>query len=319
MSLARALSGWLLTGACLVAANATPAADAPSGDAPFNLGEIAAGVFVHYGRPLPLDVPGHDDIANIGFILGRRCVAVIDTGGSVRIGRALRRAVSAHTALPVCYVINTHAHVDHVLGNAAFRDARPQFVGHALLAEALTRSRPLFLATYASDLDAPPSAAQIIGAERSVAVGSSLDIDLGGRRLTLHAWPKAHTDCDLTVYDAGSGTLWAGDLLFVGRTPAVDGSITGWLQAIDALVAMPGVRHLVAGHGEARGASAAAFAPERAYLQAVLEGVRADLARGTPLQDAVKDVDPAGRSDWLLWDTVHPRNVARVYQELEWE
>src|SRR6202011_1293017 len=29
------------------------------------LNEIAAGVFVHPGKPLPLDAPGHDDIANI--------------------------------------------------------------------------------------------------------------------------------------------------------------------------------------------------------------------------------------------------------------
>jgi hypothetical protein len=24
-------------------------------------------------------------------------------------------------------------------------------------------------------------------------------------------------------------------------------------------------------------------------------------------------------SGWLLWQEVHPRNVARAYQELEWE
>jgi hypothetical protein len=25
------------------------------------------------------------------------------------------------------------------------------------------------------------------------------------------------------------------------------------------------------------------------------------------------------KSGWLLWSDVHPRNVARAYQELEWE
>jgi quinoprotein relay system zinc metallohydrolase 2 len=279
--------------------------------------EIARSVFVHIGRPLALDAPGHDDIANIGFIAGARCVAVIDSGGSVRIGRALRSAITEHTRLPVCYVINTHVHVDHVLGNAAFVDAHVQFLGHALLGDALARSRDFFLRNYAGDLDAPASAAQIVGPDRSVPLGSDLELDLGDRALRLHAWPKAHTDCDLTVYDEATGTLWAGDLLFIERTPALDGSINGWLAAIDTLARIP-AKHVVPGHGPVSEDLPAALAPERRYLQRLLEGVRAAIAEGKPLQEAIEQVNPA-HSGWLLWDATHPRNVARAYQELEWE
>jgi len=76
----------------------------------FSMNEIEPGVFVHAGQPLPLDLPGSDDIANIGFIVGAKCVAVIDTGGSVRIGRELRAALRSRTQTPICYVINTHVH-----------------------------------------------------------------------------------------------------------------------------------------------------------------------------------------------------------------
>ena len=126
-------------------------------------------------------LPGHDDIANIGFIVGKRCVAVIDTGGSMRIGRALRAAIRQRTRLPVCYVINTHVHVDHVLGNAAFEQDRPKYVGHAALAAAITRSRDFFLQHYPQDLDPPASAAQIIGPDTTVQ--QTLELDLGGRSL----------------------------------------------------------------------------------------------------------------------------------------
>src|ERR1700744_760169 len=50
----------------------------------FNLTHPAPGVFGHQGSQLSLGAPGHDDIANIGFIVGSSCVAVIDTGGSGR-------------------------------------------------------------------------------------------------------------------------------------------------------------------------------------------------------------------------------------------
>ena len=39
--------------------------------------------------------------------------------------------------------------------------------------------------------------------------------------------------------DRATGTLFLGDLLFMGHLPALDGSISGWLEAIDALVPDP--------------------------------------------------------------------------------
>jgi quinoprotein relay system zinc metallohydrolase 2 len=296
------------------------ATDAEAGDvrASFEVNQVAAGVFAHVGKALALDAPGHDDIANNGFVLGKRCVAVIDTGGSVSIGRALREAVRRHSSLPVCYVITTHVHVDHVLGNVAFKDAGAEFVGHALLSDALLRSRDFFLKNYAGDLDAPVTAQQIIGPELRVPIGTDVTLDLGDRRLTLHAWPKAHTDCDLTVYDAQTRTLWTGDLLFVRRTPVVDGSIKGWLTALDSLARMD-VQHVIPGHGPVSGDLGAALAPERRYLQALLDEVTAQISHGESLQEALKAPDPVDKANWLLWDEAHHHNVARVYQELEWE
>ncbi|MGH8231689.1 MAG: quinoprotein relay system zinc metallohydrolase 2 [Steroidobacteraceae bacterium] len=282
----------------------------------FSVQPVAPGVYVHLGRALPLDAPGHDDIANIGFIVGRRCVAVIDTGGSMRIGRALRASVRAHTRLPVCYVINSHVHVDHVLGNAAFQPDHPRFVGHVRLAAALARSRDFFLHQYGADLDPPASAAQIVAPDLPVA--STLELDLGDRRLQLRAWPTAHTDCDLTVFDLQTQTLWTGDLLFRGRLPALDGSASGWLDVIAQLRQQPAA-HVVPGHGPLSEQLAAALAPEQRYLQALLDGVRAQLAHAGSMQDAIAQVAADQRPDWLLWDSTHPHNVARVYQQLEWE
>jgi quinoprotein relay system zinc metallohydrolase 2 len=295
---------------------ACPLAFAADSGAGFNLSEVSPHVFVHKGRQLALDVPGHDDIANIGFIVGEKCVAVIDTGGSVTIGRGLRAAIAKHTALPVCYVINTHVHVDHVLGNAAFLGGGVSFVGNALLGDAIARSRDFFVKEYASDLDPPPNGRQVIGPDRLVEREATLD--LGARPLVLRAWPTAHTDCDLTVYDPKSGTLWTGDLLFRERLPALDGSLKGWLSALDELTRMK-VKLAVPGHGPPARDLGAAIAPERRYLEALAAGVRDELARSQPLRDAIERVAATEKPRWALWDTVHPNNVVRAYEELEWE
>jgi quinoprotein relay system zinc metallohydrolase 2 len=282
----------------------------------FNLSEPVPGVFVHTGRLLALDAPGHDDIANIGFVIGEKCVAVVDTGGSVRIGRELRAAIVRHTSLPVCYVINTHVHVDHVLGNAAFQSDHPRFVGHARLADAMARNRSFFVREYPNDMDSPANEVQVIGPD--LLVEHETTLDLGGRQLLLRAWPTAHTDCDLTVYDPKSGTLWTGDLLFRERLPALDGSLTGWLRVLDELSRMR-TRLAVPGHGPLARDLAAAIGPERRYLEALADGVRGELQAAKPPQDAIEHVAAAEKSRWAMWDIVHPHNVMRAYQELEWE
>ncbi len=54
--------------------------------------EIAPGNFVHRGHDDVATRENGGNIANIGFIVGTRCVAVIDTGGTLDEGRALRIA-----------------------------------------------------------------------------------------------------------------------------------------------------------------------------------------------------------------------------------
>ena len=59
----------------------------------FNLTEIAKNNYVHTGNHASIEGIGNDDIANIGFIVGNNCVAVIDTGGSIKTGEKLKNTI----------------------------------------------------------------------------------------------------------------------------------------------------------------------------------------------------------------------------------
>ena len=150
------------------------------------------------------------------------------------------------TDRPVRWVINTHVHPDHVLGNAAFAEApaRPTFVGHARLPAALAARAPYYLNALRRDLGQSPGPGAIV--QPDTTVEQATELDLGGRVLALRAWPTAHTDNDLTVYDRRTRTLFASDLLFAEHLPVLDGSLRGWLavmgelRGLDVAVVMPG-------------------------------------------------------------------------------
>src|SRR5712671_1944928 len=107
--------------------------------------EIASGIFVHNGVHEEASAANEDAIANIGFIIGDDAVAIIDPGGSSAEGNGLRAAIRARTDHRIRYVILTHVHPDHIFGAAAFRDDRPDFVGHAKLPGALAQRGGYYL------------------------------------------------------------------------------------------------------------------------------------------------------------------------------
>jgi len=277
---------------------------------------IAAGLYVHRGAQADPSPANHGAIANIGFIVGSNCVAVIDTGGSPPVGRALRSAIRAVTPLPICYVINTHVHPDHVFGNVAFEADRPEFVGHAKLAAAMQARGRSYVAALKRVLGPDAADATLIAPTR--AVTGETELDLGGRTLRLRAWPTAHTDHDLTVFDERTGTLWLSDLLFVERIPVVDGSLRGWLDVLAELKRVP-VRHVVPGHGPVRSDWPAAGAAQERYLRHLLVETRAALRAKKTLPEAVATVGSGERGRWLLFDAYHRRNVTAAFAELEWE
>jgi len=175
--LTAALAVLLMAASPLCANQAAAQGEAP---APFAVVEVAPGVFVHQA-PYALALPRNlGFVGNAGFIIGADAVAVVDTGGSFKAGQQLKAAIAARTDKPVRYVINTHMHPDHVLGDAAFVAPGVTFIGHRNLPEALAARADSYVeATRRLVGDEGAAGTRVVLPDETVTAPRTLD--LGGR------------------------------------------------------------------------------------------------------------------------------------------
>lgn len=282
----------------------------------FAIEDVGNGIYVHHGQHLDIDEGYQGDICNISFVVGERGVAVIDTGGSLKVGKQLREAIKQVTDKPILYVINTHVHPDHIFGNAAFVQDKPQFVGHAKLGAAMQLRQEAYDKLNIRYLGADAEGSEVV--KPTLLVKAPMDLDLGGRTLKVTPYPNAHTDTDISVLDSKTGTLFTGDLLFIERTPVIEGDIKGLIAAIDVLKTYP-VKQVVPGHGPVAKDWIAALNNEQRYLNTLLTDIRANIKNGGDMGKAMDTAAASEKDKWLLFEIANRRNVNTLYPALEWE
>ena len=223
---------------------------------------------------------------NVTVIGGERGLVVVDTHASQAAGRRLVEDLRRQVGTEVVAVVNTHDHLDHVLGNAALREAFPDvaLVAHQDAAAAL--------AAYAGgegtqdDLDAEMVASVPVVPETTFS--SVHVVDLGDRAVELVHPGRGHTAGDLVVRVEGADVLVAGDLVEESGVPAFgpDSHPMSWPLSLDLVLGLVGEQTLVVpGHGNPvdRG-----FVEEqRSAIGVVAETIRDLSGRGVPVTDAL--------------------------------
>jgi quinoprotein relay system zinc metallohydrolase 2 len=285
----------------------------------FMLESLGNGVYVHHGEHLDIDDGYTGNICNISFVVGERGVAVIDTGGSLKVGQQLRATIQKITDKPILYVINTHVHPDHIFGNAAFLTDKPKFIGHEKLEQAMHTRKDGYDKLNQRYLGADAKGTDIVAP--NIAIKSVETLDLGGRQLKVTAHPNAHTNTDITVEDSKTQTLFTGDLLFVERTPVIEGDIKGLIAMLDTLKTYS-FKQVVPGHGPVQKTNqdgVVAMNNAQRYLNVLLTDIRASIKKGDSMQAAMGTAAASEKDKWLLFDIANRRNVNTIFPALEWE
>jgi glyoxylase-like metal-dependent hydrolase (beta-lactamase superfamily II) len=241
---------------------------------------------------------------NIVVFSGTDGAVVIDTGFSTRAIPELKRLIAGWSAPGIKYVVNTHAHGDHVAGNAMAPS--PQSI--------ITAAS---LAGGGAGLPVTKQAGPLTGRSGRT-LPAPYALRTGGAEIQLIPRPGLHSDADLIVFFPAQSVVDMGDLLLSQSVPAV-GDISGYLAFLeDVLDVFPENATFICGHG--RDLDSAGVRAYRDTLKAMVEIIRANVAAGRTAEQMVKDdVLKAYKTkfsllDFLPADTLIPRVVSALQQ-----
>ena len=102
---------------------------APASAGDFEIQKLSEGVYAAIRKQPPLFSFDPNNV----FIINDDDVIVVDANASLAVTKELLAALRKLTGKPVKYVINTHWHDDHIVGNQVWREDFPgvEFIGHA--------------------------------------------------------------------------------------------------------------------------------------------------------------------------------------------
>jgi len=224
-------------------------------------------------------------VPNVGIIVGRKAVLVVDTGMGARNAETVLKEVAKvgqgkdGRPKPI-YIVTTHVHPEHDMGAHAFpKDSkliRSKTQIEDIAAGAGMSLVPVFAAR--SELnqellkDAHHRNADII-------FGNNYTLDLGGLKVQIRAMGTNHTHGDTIVLV--DGVLFSGDIAMRPQPSFTNptATITHWLQSLDALQALK-PKKIVPSHGPMGGME-------------IIEGYRGYL---THIRDRTAELKKAGKS-----------------------
>ena len=274
--------------------------------------KVTEGVYCFFGKLENINKQNAGNMVNSCFVQTKEGFVVIDSGPTFSYASQAYEQMQHIAKLPVKYVINTHDHDDHWLGNSFYKSKGALLIGprtyeQNIVAGMTTRMQSILGKTlYAKT--------QIV--KLDTIVDDNLTFSLGKEKFEIKQLVEtAHTKGDLVVFLPSQKSLFVGDLVFNGRLTSLrDGSLMGSLNALDKIDAYH-AKYVIGGHGY--GTDCNATKQFKSYLLEIKREVQKALDDDIGMESITKKVMMPTYKKMKLYDVLHRRNVLDAYKELE--
>ena len=270
-------------------------------------------VYCFFGKPEVMNTQNNGNMVNSCFVNMGTSYLVIDSGPTYSYALQAYEKMKEIKNLPISYVINTHVHDDHWLGNAYYAE-----IGVKIIGSAAFKDEPKVEMTRMQKRITPEAYAKTTQEFPVEFVENKKILNIDGKKVHLISVnKKAHTDSDLFVYIPQEKIVFVGDLVFNDRVPSIrDGNLKGWIETLDEIRAMD-VEFIIGGHGEIVDRSSIDMTYN--YIKTLRERVASLIEDGEGIADVVNMVTMDKFKDVNFYDSMHRQNVEIAYRMLEWE
>ncbi len=243
--------------------------------------------------------------SNAGFIDIGDYLIIIDSTEHAKAAEDLKQAALKYTQKNPNFIVITHYHMDHIVGNAIFDKNTQIITSDRTLMNIKTESKKFFEQYRNFEMEKIVELEESLEFEKDDEKIQDIKNDLrflkgirtikeirepnltfkkgciiyGKEKLVqLQTFKKAHTDGDVIIYIPDEKVLFAGDLLFANRDPWIgSGDPEGWVSVNDEL--MTGDYELIVpGHGNL--ASKNEFSLQNMYIREMMNLVKKHIDAG---------------------------------------
>ena len=240
-------------------------------------------------------------VPNVGIIVGTKATLVVDTGLGPRNGETVLRATNRVSKNAELYVVSTHFHPEHALGESAF-PATAKIIRAQAQQKDIDEFGLALAKTFASR--SPLTAELLKDAQfrrADILFDREYTLDLGGVRVRLLSLGPTHTRGDTIAWVEGDRILLAGDVV-MNRTfvafASPYSSLKAWLADFDQLEALRPL-NVVPSHGPMGDASL--IADQRTMMNAIQARARQLMCQGKSADETAQTVQTEFQAKYPDW------------------
>lgn len=253
--------------------------------------------------------------SNCHFVVTKKGVLVFDTGSSELIGNKIKSAIKSVTNQPVRWVINSHSHADHWLGNAAFSDKGVEIITSNQTLITMKEHGPGAVEFYSRVTEGKIGSTQIV--YPTLLVTQEQKRNFGGIDVEFIFSNNGHSPGDVLMWLPKQKIIFGGDVLSSDWMPMITGhgNVPNLINTLDTIAKLkPTI--VLTGHGSAT--TVESIIRDADLLSSVWEQVKSDYNNDKQPSETLLDIrDKLGVKYRLLYKdfvTEIERHVNLMYK-----
>ncbi|WCO00298.1 MBL fold metallo-hydrolase [Psychroserpens ponticola] len=225
--------------------------------------------------------------SNIHFVVTKKGVLLFDTGSSESIGLKIKKAIKSITDQPVRWIINSHSHADHWLGNAAFTNTAFEIITSSKALATMKEHGQPSLDFYFKVTKGTIGSTQLV--YPTVILMQGIKRNFGGIDVEIILSNDGHSPGDILIWLPKQKIIIGGDVLSSDWMPMITGhgNIPNLIKTLNT-VAKLNPTIVLTGHGKATNVES--VTRDAGLLSSIWKKVKSDYEKGGKSNETLKDI-----------------------------